>query len=139
MPLDKFQKLHEGEQIDYLTNDLATLEELVIFVELAKMLHQHISYDVLRRAMEVWEVRCTSKKTGKIRKKYREQYKHLLGLAIEMKFVGSFAENYEVDPTIFLEAKHTLNTPTKKQRRRMTLRRKSRAKKSGFMMDLPIC
>ena len=139
MTLDKFHKLNEEEQVDYLVSELSTLEEVVIFVELARMLNQYISYDVLRRAMTIWEPRLYSSKTGKIKKKYRSQYKTLLGLAIEMKFVGKFSEEYEIEPKMFLESKRKVDNPTTKQRRRMTLRRMSRAKKSGFMVDLPIC
>jgi hypothetical protein len=138
MTLEKFLKHSEETQIDFLVNDLSSLDDVVLFVSFVYMLHKSISYHVLRRSMDAWEKRLSTE-TRTISENEKEQFNKLLGMAIKMKFVGSFAENYDMDPKIVMARKQQLTNPTTKQKRRRTIRRKSRAKKSGFMVDLPIC
>jgi hypothetical protein len=138
MTLDRFLKLQEKEQIDFLANDISSLEDFVLFVSLARMLHRCLSYNVLRRSMDIWEARLNTE-TRTMTPSDREQFSKLLGLAIEMKFVGSFAEVYEIDSKLVMARKQQLSSPTTKQQRRRTLMSKSRDERSGFMVDLPIC
>jgi hypothetical protein len=138
MTLDGFLILQEDEQIDFLVNKLSSLDDVVLFVSLARMLHRCLSYNVLRRSMNIWEARLNAE-TRTMTPNEQEQYKKLLGFAIDMKFVGSFAENYEIESKLVMTRKQQITSPTTKQRRRRAMRNKSPDQKSGFMVDLPIC
>jgi hypothetical protein len=137
MKLDRFLQLQEDEQIDFLVNDISSLDDVVLFVSLARMLHRCLSYNVLRGSMDIWEARLNTESRTMSQNEI-EQFKKLLGLAIDMKFVRSFAENFEIDSKLVMARKQQLTSPTTKQRRRRALKSNPRDKRSGFMVDLPI-
>jgi hypothetical protein len=138
MSLDHFLNLDEEYQFKFLVHGPSSLDELVTFVSLASMLHQCIEYNVLRRAMDVWDSRLNTD-TRTMTDDERKQFEKLRGITIQMKFIGSFSRTYNIEPNRIMAKKQELDYPTKKQIRRKALRRQSLEKKNGFQMDLPIC
>jgi hypothetical protein len=88
--------------------------------------------------MDIWDSRLNTS-TRTMTNDEREQFDKLLGIAIQMKFISSFSEKYSIESKIIMAKKQELSYPTKRQARKKTLRRRSRAKTNGFQMDLPIC
>jgi hypothetical protein len=111
----QFLRLNDTSQIKFLTNNLSTLDELLVFIELIQMQNLIIDFDnVLRKSINIWTTRLTL--TDEIEEEYSEylddeQLQELnlrkirkdellttiLGIGLRMKLIKSFSEKYDIN------------------------------------------
>lgn len=144
----QFLMLTEKYQVRFLTNNLSSLDELLVFVELIQMQGLVISYEhVIIVSMEIWKERLSLeedieseyssylddeqlKQLNQRRDKKEETLRKILGIALRMKLTQSFSANYDIATKDIVEIKksiHVGNTSgTKKDGRRSRKKTKSR-------------
>ena len=144
----QFLMLTEKYQVRFLTNNLSSLDELLVFVELIQMQGLVISYEhVIIVSMEIWKERLSLeedieaeyssyldeeqlKQLNQKKDKKEETLRKILGIALRMKLTQSFSANYDIATKDIVEIKksiHAGNTSdTKKDSRRSRKKTKSR-------------
>ena len=144
----QFLMLTEKYQVRFLTNNLSSLDELLVFVELIQMQGLVISYEhVIIVSMEIWKERLSLeedieseyssylddeqlKQLNEKKDKKEETLRKILGITLRMKLTQSFSENYDIATKDIVEIKKSIQvgntSDTKKDSRRSRKKTKSR-------------
>ena len=144
----QFLMLTEKYQVRFLTNNLSSLDELLVFVELIQMQGLTISYEhVIIVAIGIWKERLSIeedieseyssylddeqlKQLNEKKDKKEETLRKILGITLRMKLTQSFSENYDIATKDIVEIKKSIQvgntSDTKKDSRRSRKKTKSR-------------
>ena len=145
----QFLMLTEKYQVRFLTNNLSSLDELLVFVELIQMQGLVISYEhVIIVSMEIWKERLSLeedieaeyssyldeeqlKQLNQKKDKKEETLRKILGIALRMKLTQSFSANYDIATKDIVEIKksiHVGNTSDTKKKDSRRSRKKTKSR-----------